>query len=469
MSEPLLPPESVRRIAGFGGFQAADGFVIRAGTREDVHFAFESARKCKRQVVLRGSGLSYGDAAIGQECIVLDLSPMNKVLEFDADSGVISAETGVTIQSLAKTVLPMGWWVPVVSGTANVTLGGALAMNIHGKNHFCDGSLAEHIESITVISPNGETTVIGPEHELFNQVVGGMGLLGVIVEAKLKLRRVSSGDLEVRGKKCRNWQEQFRSFEEEIAGSADYCVGWVDSFARGASAGRGVVHSARYVVEPRPESLSLEHQEMKPKIGPIRKANVWKLLRLVTNRPMMRVVNWAKFSAAGWEQRKSPYYQPIMQFQFLLDSLPGWERSYSPGRLVQIQLFAPKERAIQVFRHATELQQEARLESFLTVLKRHRPDDAALTWALDGFSLAMDFKVTRVNEGKFRALWQKIALVNLQAGGRFYFAKDSLLDREQAQQYLGNEAISKFQRQKEALDPEGLLTNELARRIGLVE
>jgi decaprenylphospho-beta-D-ribofuranose 2-oxidase len=461
----LLPPDRVRRLAGFGRALRADGYVFRPTNPEQIASTLQSAKAAGHQVVLRGAGRSYGDAGIGAECAVLDLTRMNRITAWEAPTGMIEAEPGATLEEIWRHTLPDGWFLPVVSGTSKTTLGGALAMNIHGKNNFLRGPLGEHVRELQVLFASGELRTLTPADELFYAVISGLGLLGAIISVRLQMKKVSSGDVKVEACSCASWEEQFRAFEK-YEGKAEYVVSWIDCFARGASAGRGILHAGWHEEEPpNAPSLQLAHQSLPGKImGIVPKSSVWRFLKLLNNRFAMHMVNAAKHRAGLWKEHGKTSRQSLAEYNFLLDYVPGWERAYEPGGLIQCQFFIPSAEARHTFEQLTILQQEARLESFLAVMKRHRPDRFLLSHAVDGYSLALDFKVTGKNRAR---LWQLTFDMNelaLKAGGRFYFAKDSTLTPAQARAFLGEE-LDRFRDLKRLYDPENLLTSDLARRL----
>ncbi|HVL37968.1 MAG TPA: FAD-binding oxidoreductase [Fimbriimonadaceae bacterium] len=447
----------MRRLSGFGRNRFADGYLYQPESTEDAAELLETARRSGRRIVLRGSGRSYGDAAIAAEQIVLDIRRMNRVLSWDPASGLIDAEAGATLGDLWRHTIADGYWLPVVSGTMAPTLAGALAMNIHGKNSFKAGTLGEHVAEMEIVTTRGETRTLEQEDPDFRRIISGAGLLAVITRVRLRMARVPSGDLLVTARSCRGWDEQFACFDS--GGSPDYMVSWVDCFSNG----RGLFHSALYDPDGRPPKR--EGQELPLKImGAVPKDQVWRLLRLVNNRSGMRAVNTAKYLAGRREDGKTTR-QSLSEFSFLLDYVPGWELAYQPFGFIQYQSFVPKDRAQEVFARQVEMARRERMESFLAVLKRHRPDDFMFSHGVDGYSLALDFKLTE--RARLWALCHRMNELVLEGGGRFYFAKDSTLRPADVQAYLGEKRLNEYREAKARLDPDGLLTSALAERCGL--
>jgi decaprenylphospho-beta-D-ribofuranose 2-oxidase len=464
-----LETARIARLSGFGMTVKADGYVFRPTSVDEAKQVFEIAREAKRQVVLRGAGRSYGDANIGAECVVLDNTRMRRILSWDPETGVIDVESGVTIEGLWRHVLDDGWWPPVVSGTMYPTIGGAIAMNIHGKNNYCAGTLGEHVLDMDVLTPNGQTLTLTPNDDAFYAIISSAGLLAMITRVRLQMKKVHSGDLRVLPLAPRNWEEQFEAFES-LEHDADYMVSWIDCFGSEKQAGRGAFHAAWYLDEPgeHPRTLLQEHQDLPDTVmGFWPKSMVWRMLKKLNNRLGMEFVNWAKFASGRVLGNGKPLMQSLVGFSFLLDYVPNWRNAYLPYGFIQYQSFVPKEHAKQVFAMQIFLQQQAGLESFLGVLKRHRPDKFLFSHAVDGYSLALDFKVTRKNWRKLQTLCHAMNNIVLEAGGRFYFAKDSTLRPSDVRAYLGEDALAKFRSYKAQFDPENLLTSELARRVQL--
>ncbi|MEZ0324641.1 MAG: FAD-dependent oxidoreductase [Fimbriimonas sp.] len=465
---PALPAERITRISGFGTRSSADGYLYRPTEVHEIRHIFDLAKQTGREVVLRGAGRSYGDANIADEAIILDITRMKRILNWDKQSGIIECEAGATIEDLWRTCIEDGYWPPVVSGTMYPTLAGALAMNIHGKNNFCQGTLGEHVTELDVLFPTGDLKTLTPKDDLLYAVIGSAGLLGVITRVKMQMKKIHSGDTEVLPVFCRNWDDQFATFES-FEHDADYLVSWIDCFGRGANSGRGQIHVGWYTHESSdlPASLRPEHQDLPDTIlGRFPKATVWRILRRFNNRLGMRLINTAKNTASKLLGDRKMHPQSLVGFSFLLDYVPNWRNAYLPGGFIQYQSFVPKERAREVFGKLIEMQQDAGLEAFLGVLKRHRPDKFLLTHAVDGYSLALDFKVTDKNWPRIEKLCHQMNDVVLAAGGRFYFAKDSTMRPSDARAYLGD-SLNRFQELKKHLDPEGLLTSKLAERLQL--
>lgn len=469
LGAPILPPDRIERVSGYGMTHQAEGYVFRPTSVMEIRETFSLAQRSHRQVVLRGAGRSYGDANVGAECIVLDTARLDRILDWDPVAGLLRAEGGVTLEQIWRHTLEDGYWLPVVSGTSYATLGGALAMNIHGKNHFRAGTFGDHIVSMEVLTPDGVLRELVRGEPLFDAIIGSAGLLGVVVSATLKMKRVTSGDLNVLPIPCKNWSDQFEAFRCHEP-TADYLVGWVDMFASGKSAGRGLVHAAWHphdVCDRR--SLQLQYQALPEEVlGAFSVHSAWRWLRRF-NRPFwMRIINSLKYRAAR-VMPQNPHAQSLAAFSFLLDYIPNWRKAYLPGGFIQYQSFVPKESAPEVFARLGAMQREAKLPAFLAVLKRHLPTSYLLDYSVDGYSLALDFKVTARSHERLWDLCHRMTDVVLDAGGRFYFAKDSTLRPEDVPRFIDSGKLALFREYKARYDPHHLLTSDLARRLRLCD
>lgn len=467
-----LPLDHLEWVEAWGMADKAMAYVFRPSTPGRLAAAFEIARHTGRKVVFKGGGNSYGDAFLNSEGIVIDLSRMNRILEWNPETGVIKAEPGVTLAGLWQYIVEDGWWPPVVSGTMFTTLGGCCAMNIHGKNAYKAGPFGNHVLDFELLLPSGRRVHVDRESDpdLFHGAISGFGMLGTFTWIRLKMKKVHSGRINVLARRARNFHEMVELFEHH-AGSMDYMVGWADCFASGRdSVGRGEMHFANHIGpgEDRfpAQSLRVESQVLPDNLfGIMPKSILWRFMKPLINNPGMRFINTAKFHAQKLPGSGKPHTQSHAEFHFLLDYVPNWKESYRPGGLIQYQSFVPREHAARVFTGQIRLSQQHGLIPYLAVTKKHIPDDFLITHGVDGYSLALDYKVTASNRRKLWKLCHEMDELVLAAGGRFYFAKDSTMRRGTAQRYLPEENLRRFMELKGRCDPEGMLSSNLSRRL----
>lgn len=462
--------EHLEAVDAWGGASSSISYVYRPATNDQLYELLQLARSSGRSIGLRGGGNSYGDAAMNSENLLLDIRRMNRILAWDPISGVIRVEPGVTIAQLWQYTLEDGWWPAVVTGTSLTTIGGCAGMNVHGKNAHQAGPIGDHILEFDLMLPSGDIVTCSRENnsELFFAAIGGFGMLGIFTSITLQLKRIYSGNLDVFTQTQSSLGGMFDYFNANVD-SSDYIVGWIDAFAKGSALGRGDIHRANYLppgadLAPS-QSLRLENQHISPNMfGVMPRSIIPLMMRPFMNNLGTSFVNRAKI-LAGLFAGSTQYRQTHVAFHFLLDYVPGWKSAYGSGGLIQYQPFIPKETAQDAFADMLRLCQRRGIPNYLTVFKRHRPDDFLMTHGLDGFSMAMDFRVTDAKRSQIEALAYEMDEIVLAAGGRFYLAKDSTLRPWVAEAYLGQDTVAKFKDLKEKYDPDYLLQTDLWRRI----
>lgn len=456
------------QFENFGHSLKASSYRIRAHTTEDIYEAFQLAKRMGLTVTARGTGISYNDVSLNGGGIVLDMREMNQILEWDPATGVVRCEAGVTLEQLWHKVEPDGWWPPVVSGTMKTTLGGCLGANIHGKNNFQVGPIGEHVLEFTAMTPTGALVTCTPNKnaDLFYSMISGLGMLGVFTSVTLKMKRIYSGLISVDAWPVPDLHGQLTSLLEH-APDHDYIVGWLDTLTKGKSLGRGQIHAACNLKPGEDaeaqKTLQLSYQHLPDRLfGVMPKSLLHYFMSPFVNDLGWWGVNTAKYISA---QRKHTFRQSHAEFHFLLDYVPDWERAVGRSGLIQYQSFLPKETAEVAWREMLELSLSRGVPSYLGVTKRHRPDQFLLTHSVDGFSLALDFKITEARRPRLSKMLQEFDEIVLAAGGRFYFAKNSETSAESARRFLGDETIAKFKKLKNRCDPNHLLESDLYRRL----
>lgn len=466
----VIDGDRIARVEGWGMAVAAPGYRYQPVDVDGVRETFELAGSSGAGLVARGAGCSYGDAAVLGEGLVLDLGRMRRVLAWDPAGGVVDVEPGVTVEQLWRHTLADGWWPPVVTGTMAPTVGGCLAMNVHGKNNWARGPLGDHCLELDLLTPDGRVRTVDRkgEPELFRAVIGGLGQLGVITRARLQLKRVRSGLIEAEARSAPDLGSLLTRLDDAKDGW-EYVVGWVDGFPGGGRLGRGLVHVARHLEaeeDPDPAaSLDPANQDLPGRLfGVVPARLMWRLMRPFTNRLGMRAINAAKYIHGSTLGSGAVYRESLAAFSFLLDYIPDWKKSYLPGGLIQHQSFVPTGDAERVFARQLEICRRRGMPSYLGVLKRHRPDDYLLSHAVDGFSLALDFPVVDGRRDELWSMIRELAEPVVAAGGRFYAAKDAALPGELVRASFRDGQLDAFRALKRELDPDGLLRSALADR-----
>jgi FAD/FMN-containing dehydrogenase len=463
-----------RVLDGFGRAVQAASRYVRPRSVDELREVMARAAQESLGITFRGAGRSYGDASLPAGGLAIDTTALDRVIGWDAQAGVIEAEPGLTIEGLWRHALPDGWWPTVVPGTMRPTLAGCVAMNVHGKNNFKVGGFGDQIDELDLVTVDGALHTVGPgrDEELFRAVVGGAGLLGAVTRVKMRMKHVESGRLRVQALATPSLDATFDAFEQHLS-DADYLVGWIDCFKGGRGLGRGQVHVAHYLKEGEDAegkaTLALDRQGLPSTILGFPKRLLWRVMRPLFKHPtMIGLGNWGKYLVSRLGHGKT-YLQSHVAFAFLLDYVPDWRLSYGPAGFIQYQLFVPHAEARACLRDVLTICQRRGQPSYLGVLKRHRPDRFLLTHALDGWSVALDFPVWEIDEGRWRqrlhTLTDELSERVLGAGGRFYFAKDAVMRPEDARRAWGEDKLAEFDAIRRRVDPERRLTSALARRV----
>ncbi len=465
-----LPAGRLEKVSAWGGASSDICYVYRPTTVDGLQEVLDLARETGRSVGFRGAGNSYGDAALNGENILVDLQRMNRILAWNPETGAITVEPGVTLEQLWEYIIEDGWWPPVVTGTSKTSVGGCAAMNVHGKNEWQIGPIGEHILAFEMMLPSKQiiTCSRSENSDIFYAAIGGFGMLGCFTALTLQMKRIYSGLLQVEAYASHNLSQMLRQVNEHVTRS-DYTVGWVDAIASGRQLGRGQIHAAHYLpagADPYPQQTLRAAYQRPPTLlfGILPASIMWLFMRPFWNNLGTRFVNLGKYLSSRLGDGHT-FLQPHASFHFLLDYIPDWKKAYGPGGLIQYQSFIPAANAEAAFSQMLRLGQRRGLPNYLSVLKRHRPDDFLMTHSLDGYSLAMDFRVTRHNRPQLVRLTRDMDEIVLQAGGRFYFAKDSTLRPEAVVASLGESAVSRFRALKAQCDPDGMLQTNLWRRL----
>lgn len=467
----VLPGHRIEWVEGWGMAVGAAGYVFRPGDVAEIAGVLERAGAAGVSVTARGAGCSYGDAALMPEGVVIDLSRMRSILAWDPETGIADVEPGVTVEQLWRHCLAAGWWPPVVTGTMAPTLGGGLAMNVHGKNNWARGTLGDHCLELDLLIADGTTRTISrdAEPELFYAVIGGFGQLGLITRARVQMKKVHSGLIEAKAVASRDLGGLLQRLDD-AKDDWEYVVGWLDAFPGGGKLGRGLLHFARHLEadeDPNPTAgLDPAGQDLPANLfGVVPKSLMWRMMKPFTNNLGMRAINLAKYIQGSTIGNNAVYRQSLAAFSFLLDYVPDWKKTYLPGGLIQHQSFVPAAEAERVFRIQLETCRRRGIPSYLGVLKRHRPDNFLLTHAVDGFSLALDFPVVASKRTELWDLVREIAEPVVEAGGRFYPAKDAALPGELYRACFRDGEIECFSQLKRQTDPHRVLHSALAERL----
>ncbi len=375
--------------------------------------------KSSASYIARGNGRCYGDSSLHSS--IISTLKYDNILEFDPVNAVITCQAGVTFESLIQFLVPKGFFLPVTPGTKFITVGGAVASDIHGKNHHVDGSFGDHIVRMEILQASGNVVECTPdtESDLFNATCGGMGLTGIILSVKFKLKKIESSFIKQTSIKAKNLDEIFALFDEYQKNT--YSVAWIDCLQKGSSLGRSLLMVGEHATEkessplPRADSFSSNKKLNIPFNFP-----VW-----VLNKVSIKIFNFL-FYHKQFKKKKEAIVN-FDQFFYPLDFINNWNRMYGKKGFVQYQFVLPLENSRAGLKKIlTEISNNG-TGSFLAVLKLFGEQEGGLiSFPMKGYTLALDFPV---RQGLFEFLDHLDKLV-LEYGGRIYLTKDARMSKE---------------------------------------
>jgi decaprenylphospho-beta-D-ribofuranose 2-oxidase len=445
-------------VSGWGGAAATAATMLRPRSGDELEAVMAGDAASTRGCVPRGLGRSYGDAAQCAGGVVVDCTALDAVLELDSEVGRLRAEGGASFDALLKRLVPRGYFLPVTPGTRFVTLGGAIASDVHGKNHHVDGSFGAYVEELTLVTPTGRFSCGPGQHQdVFDATCGGMGLTGVVTEATLRLLPIATSSMVVDTERATDLEACMSLLSEE-RGRYRYSVAWIDGLASGRRLGRSVLtrgdHAQLSDLRPAQRGDPLAY-------GP-------RQLLAVPFAPPLSLLN--PLSIAAFNEmwfRKAPrrrigHLEPIASFFHPLDGVGRWNVLYGPHGFTQYQFVVPfgAEAAV---RTVLERLSAARVASFLAVLKCFgRGGSGHLSFPAEGWTLALDIPL---GSSGLAELLDGLDLVVAEAGGRVYLTKDGRLRPE----LLGAmyPRLEEWRAVRDRLDPRGVLCSDLGRRLGL--
>lgn len=451
------PRSESRLLTGWGRTSPTRAEVVYAEDVDDVVAAVSDSPP--RGVVARGLGRAYGDAAQCAGGRVVDCTPMSGILALDVENALVRVRAGTSLDTLMRRLVPLGLFVPVTPGTRQVTVGGAIAADVHGKNHHRAGTFCAHVRRLTLLLADGTVREVSPvsDGDLFWATAGGMGMTGVVLEAVIQMERVETSRLAVDTIRCPDLE---RTMEEMLVQDRrhPYTVAWIDLMAAGRAMGRSVITAGRFATEAdlpppmRSRPLAFETRPALP-------APPWAPSNLL-NRLTVAAFNELWFRKAP--ARREGEIQTIGQFFHPLDMVEGWNRLYGRRGFLQWQCVLPEgaEKALQAI---VERLVSARCTSFLAVLKRFgAANPGPLSFPMAGWTLSLDIPGGLRDLGPLLDELDRMVATN---GGRLYLAKDSRMRPEILEETYPR--LDAWREVREKVDPGHRLQSDLGRRLGL--
>ena len=450
-----MPEILTRTLSGWGRTAPSTARVLVNPTVEAIQQAVRTAGR--RGVIARGLGRSYGDPAQNAGGLVIDMTGLARIRRIDASTGEAVVDAGVSLDALMRAALPFGLWVPVLPGTRQVTVGGAIAADIHGKNHHSAGSFGNHVRCLDLVTADGSIITLTPEDELFWATVGGMGLTGIIVRATIALTPVESAYFVVDTDRTANLDELLALLTDGSDERYAYSAAWFDALATGATLGRAVLtrgnlaRADQLPAKLRRAPLAFDAPQLftAPSVIP----------NGLANRATFRALSEAWYRKAP--RRRRGEVQNLTSFYHPLDMIGEWNRAYGSRGFLQYQFVVPLG-AEQTLRQIVEQIAHSGHVSFLNVLKRFgAANRAPLSFPQPGWTVTVDFPIRR-GLGEF---CDRLDEQVLDAEGRLYLAKESRTAPATINRMYPR--IDEWRKIRAAADPAGIFASDLSRRLDL--
>lgn len=399
------------------------------------------------QLIPYGNGKSYGDSALGENLIYV--KPYNYFLGFDEVNGVLHCQAGVLLAEILEVFVPRGWFLSITPGTKLITVGGAIASDVHGKNHHVSGAFSESVVEFNVMLPDGAVITCSDKEnsEVFKATCGGMGLTGIIVDAKIRLKPINSSNINQLTIRTRNLKETFEAFEEYK--KFTYSVAWVDCLAKNDHLGRGLLMLGEHA-DDNDLSYSVKRKISIPFNFP----------SFTLNKLSVKI-----FNELYYRKVKSNFLKEkvnIDNFFYPLDAISHWNRIYGKNGFTQYQFVLPLDRSYDGLTKILSKITEYGKGSFLAVLKLFGKENSNwLSFPMEGFTFALDFKI----EPALFNLMADLDKIVLEFGGRFYLAKDSRLTKETFE--IGYKDTAKFRELRKDYKMDKKFNSLQSRRVSI--
>lgn len=426
-----MKPNFTQKVANWGNYP-----IVEKEMRSD-----DSFRKIKEfvlnnnEVIARGNGRCYGDSSLGEH--IFSTKKLNKFISFDRLNGTIECESGVLLSDVLEISVPQGYFLYVTPGTKFVSVGGAIASDVHGKNHHAEGCFSEYVMEFKLMIENGDVITCSRDEnaDKFWATIGGMGLTGIILTAKFKLKNIESAYIRQESIKAENLDEIFTLFEESEHWT--YTVAWIDCLQKGKNLGRSILMRGEHAFQHElPQNLKEKPLRLKKKFEP---TVPFYFPGFVLNALTVKIFNFLYYKKQAKKEVKS--FIDYETFFYPLDFVNDWNKIYGKSGFIQYQMMIPKESGKEGMKKILETIANSGNGSFLAVLKLYGKENpqAYNSFPFEGYSLALDFKVN----SKLKKLISQLDDIVEQYNGKIYLTKDSM-SRSSLTNYLKNVQSSKF-------------------------
>lgn len=420
-----------QKVTNWGNYPVVDALMKSADSLSEIQEFVRS----NKEIIARGNGRCYGDASLSD--VIFSTRRLNKFISFDRLNGIIECESGVLLSEILEVSVTQGYFLHVTPGTKFISVGGAIASDVHGKNHHAEGCFSEYVLEFSLMKTDGSVVVCSQDtySDLYWATIGGMGLTGIIISAKIKLKNIESVYIRQESIKADNLDEIFQLFEESE--SWTYNVAWIDCMQTGKNIGRSILMRGEHALKAElPTKMQKNPFKLKSKFHP---TVPFYFPNFVLNKASIKLFNWLYFSKQ--RQKEVHNFVDYDTFFYPLDVVNDWNKIYGKKGFVQYQMVIPKAQGKEGMTKILKAIAASGNGSFLAVLKlfgKNNPQ-AYNSFPMEGYTLALDFKVN----SKLPKLINTLDDIVEEFGGRIYLTKDCM-SKSSLTNYLQNVNNSKF-------------------------
>lgn len=426
-----MKPNFTQKVTNWGNFPVVEKEIKSEDTLQKIKDFVQN----NNEIIARGNGRCYGDASLSEH--IFSTKRLNKLISFDRLNGIIECESGVLLSEILEVIVQQGYFLYVTPGTKFISVGGAIASDVHGKNHHAEGCFSEYVISFSLLNENGEVLICSRTEntDKFWATIGGMGLTGIILSAKFKLKNIETAYIRQESIKAENLDEIFKLFDESEDWT--YNVAWIDCLQKGKNIGRSILMRGEHAFKHQlPNKLQEKPLRLKKKLNltvPFYFPN------FALNNLTVKIFNFLYFNKQTKKEVKNNV--DYETFFYPLDIANDWNKIYGKGGFIQYQFVIPKEKGKEGMKEILQTIAKSGNGSFLAVLKLFGKNNAEAynSFPIEGYTLALDFKVN----AKLKNLIKKLDEVVEAYGGRIYLTKDSM-SKSSLTNYLHNVQNPKF-------------------------
>lgn len=426
-----MKPNFIQKVSNWGNYPILEKKIKSEDSLEKIREFVLS----HNEIIARGNGRCYGDAALAES--IFCTKRLNKFISFDRLNGVLECESGVLLSEILEVIVPQGYFLYVTPGTKFITVGGAIASDVHGKNHHTEGCFSQWVTEFKLMNEKGDVLTCSPSEnkELYWATIGGMGLTGIILSAKLKLKNIETAYIKQEIIKAENLDEIFKLFEESE--NWTYNVAWIDCLQKGKNIGRSILIRGEHALRAElPKQLQENSLRLKNKLSPT--VSLY-FPSFILNKLTVKILNLLYYNR--YKKKQVSNFVDYETFFYPLDIVNDWNKIYGKGGFIQYQMVIPKEKGKEGLKKILEKIASSGSGSFLSVLKlfgKNNPE-AYNSFPFEGYTLALDFKVN----SKLKKLVSDLDEIVEEFGGRIYLTKDSM-SKPALTSYLKNVNNPKF-------------------------